>query len=140
MSAVIFYEKPGCAGNAAQKALLRRQGFALEVRDLLAAPWTPETLRPFLGEMAVCDWFNLSAPRVKSGEVPINELDEHEALAMMIEDPLLIRRPLLQTGQLRQAGFEAGAVLETLGVSLAGDEDLQACPMEDRPARCGGGS
>ncbi len=45
MKTLIFYEKPGCIGNARQKALLEQEGFALDVRSLLATPWTPDTLR-----------------------------------------------------------------------------------------------
>ena len=36
MADVIFWEKPGCAGNARQKALLAAAGHRLKVRDLLA--------------------------------------------------------------------------------------------------------
>ena len=35
MAKIIFYEKPGCGGNARQKALLLASGHELEVRNLL---------------------------------------------------------------------------------------------------------
>ena len=35
MARVVFYEKPGCIANRRQKALLRRSGHALELRNLL---------------------------------------------------------------------------------------------------------
>jgi len=69
MAKVIFYEKPGCGGNARQKALLVSSGHALEVRNLLAEPWTAERLQAFFGSRPVAEWFNASAPRVKSGEI-----------------------------------------------------------------------
>ena len=34
MAKVVFYEKPGCGGNARQKRLLVQSGHELEVRDL----------------------------------------------------------------------------------------------------------
>jgi hypothetical protein len=40
MAKVIFYEKPGCANNARQKALLAASGHQLDVRNLLTEPWT----------------------------------------------------------------------------------------------------
>jgi hypothetical protein len=52
-------------------------------------------------------------------------------LALMVEDPILIRRPLLEFGELRQSGFEAGSVLTALGVALNPNENLQDCPMQD---------
>jgi hypothetical protein len=54
-------------------------------------------------------WFNRSAPAVKSGEVVPEELDEPTALALMRDNPLLIRRPLLQVGDERRVGFDAAA-------------------------------
>lgn len=130
MTTVVFYEKPGCLGNAKQKQLLARLGHCLHVRDLLSEPWTAERLRPFFGERPVRHWLNASAPRVKSGEIEPAALDEPTALALMLADPLLIRRPLLETEHGRCAGFEPGPVLDALGVRLAAGEDLQSCARE----------
>jgi nitrogenase-associated protein len=87
MAKVIFYEKPGCGGNARQKALLVASGHELDVRNLLTAGWTPETLRPFFGTLPVSAWFNTAAPAVKSGEINPGTLSEADALAMMIAEP-----------------------------------------------------
>ncbi len=57
MAEVIFFEKPGCAGNARQKRLLAQSGHAVDARSLLAEPWTAETLRPFFGDRPVAEWF-----------------------------------------------------------------------------------
>ena len=130
MSALVFYEKPACVGNARQQALLRAQGVEFTVRDLLSEPWTVETLRAFFGATPVSEWFNQSAPAVKDGEVDPDSCTEADALALMMEEPILIRRPLLQLGELRQSGFCEGPVLGALGVLLDEQEDLQACPMD----------
>ncbi len=136
MAELIFYEKPGCVGNGMQQSLLRRQGVAFEVRDLLKHPWTVETLRPYFGDTAVSQWFNASAPRVKSGEIPLDSLNEAEALALMLADPILIRRPLLEYGELRQSGFVPGPVLAALEVELDPRENLQDCPMDAAQPVC----
>jgi nitrogenase-associated protein len=137
MNELCFYEKPGCHGNRQQQALLLSLGYRFEVRDLLSEPWTAQRLRPFFGERPVAEWFNLSAPRIKSGELAIHELDEDQALALMLVEPLLVCRPLLQLGELRQAGFVPGPVLDALGVTLAPGEDLQSCPMDSAEPQCG---
>ncbi|MEL0583991.1 MAG: hypothetical protein AAES65_03795 [Candidatus Thiodiazotropha sp. (ex. Lucinoma kazani)] len=49
----------------------------------------------------------------------------------MISDPILIRRPLLELGSLKQSGFASGVVLDALGVSLNPLHPLQDCPMQD---------
>jgi nitrogenase-associated protein len=132
---VLFFEKPGCLSNARQKALLAGLGHCLQVRNLLAEPWTPERLRPFFGDRPVRDWFNLTAPRVRSGEVLPDALGQPEALALMVEDPLLIRRPLIEIRPepeeadrvLRDCGFAPGPLLDALGARLLPGEDLQSC-------------
>ena len=106
MSDVIFYEKPGCIGNQQQKILLSSQGCLLDVRDLLSEPWTATRLRPFFADKPVREWFNLSAPRVKSGQLDIQGLDEQQAIALMLDTPSIIKRPLLDTGSQRHVGFK----------------------------------
>jgi nitrogenase-associated protein len=133
---VTFWEKPGCIGNQQQKALLRKQGWQLDVRDLLTTSWTAEELRPFFADKAVPEWFNQSAPDVKSGIINIQQLSEREALALMLENPLLICRPLLQFGALKQSGFVPGVVLDSLHIKLQDGQDLQSCPMSDSAEVC----
>lgn len=127
MTRVLFFEKPGCLSNAKQKALLAGLGHELVVRDLLAEPWTAERLHGFFGELPVSGWFNPTAPRIKSRELHPGELNERQALAEMLADPILIRRPLIETDAGRCCGFEGGPVLAALGVALSADEDLQSC-------------
>lgn len=136
MSELVFYEKPGCMGNQQQQAELRSQGVQLRVLDLLGEAWTPGRLRSFFGDTPVPEWFNLSAPPVKSGAVNINDCREEEALKLMLADPLLIRRPLLEMGGTRQSGYVDGPVLERLGIRLRPGEDLQSCPMGDVQGEC----
>lgn len=137
MSVVVFYEKPGCMGNHRQKALLSSMGIRLDVRNLLAAPWTAAALRAFFGNEPVRQWFNSSAPQVRSGGLAIDTCDEQEALELMLAEPLLIRRPLLQFREHRQSGFIAGPVFDALGVHIDDAGDLQSCPMSESDSRCG---
>lgn len=132
MATIAFYEKPGCANNARQKQMLAEAGHELIVHNLLATPWTAATLRPFFGAKPVAEWFNRAAPRVKAGEVVPESLDEALALALMLRDPLLIRRPLMQVGEVREAGFDAGRVAAWIGLNpaegaTATPENLEQC-------------
>ncbi len=135
MADVTFFEKPGCGGNARQKAMLEQAGHRVIVRDLLSEPWTPGTLRPFFGDRPVADWFNRAAPAVKSGEVVPEALDEAAALAAMVERPLLIRRPLMQVGDRRDCGFEIGRVEAWIGLGGAAPAGgtMEGCLRPDMP-------
>jgi nitrogenase-associated protein len=130
MAHVIFWEKPGCAGNARQKALLTASGHTLDVRNLLSEPWDAQQLRSFFGIRPVADWFNRSSPRVKSGEVQPEKLNEPAALALMLADPLLIRRPLMEVGGRREAGFEPERVRAWIGLAEPRVPVTDACVQE----------
>gem|GEM_PF-3154475 len=80
------------------------------------------------GALPVAEWFNPSAPRVKSGEVQPDALDEVAALELMLADPLLIRRPLMEVDSQRRVGFDQDAVDRWIGLaSKVPREDLEAC-------------
>jgi nitrogenase-associated protein len=123
---VHFYEKPGCINNTKQKLLLEEHGHTVLAHSLLTEPWTPETLRPFFGDTAVNEWFNPSAPRIKSGEIEPSDFDEDTAIEAMLEEPLLIRRPLIDAESELAVGFDNAVVC-----MLLGNTDLsagQSCP------------
>jgi nitrogenase-associated protein len=119
MAHITFYEKPGCGGNAKQKALLLAAQHTLDVKNLLEAPWTEDSLLLFLKPLAVPDWFNRAAPQIKSGAVVPESLSAEAALALLLAQPLLIRRPLMAVGERRLVGFDTAAVHAWVGLGDA---------------------
>ena len=136
MATVLFWEKPGCAGNARQKALLAASGHAVSAQDLRTEAWTAGTLRPFFGDRPVAEWFNRNSPRVKSGDVLPEALDELAALSLMLADPLLICRPLMQVGNRREAGFDPALVAAWIGLQQGGPAADESC-QRHAPGACG---
>lgn len=134
MAHVVFFEKPGCGGNARQKQVLADAGHALDVRNLLAEPWTATTLRPFFGTRPVAEWFNRSHPRIKSGEIAPESFAADQALALMLAEPLFIRRPLLQVGERREVGWDEALMDSWIGLKGAGLKE--GCPKGDSDHRC----
>ncbi len=134
---VYFYEKPGCINNTRQKKLLEAAGHQVVSKDLLTENWQPEHLRPFFGALPVRDWFNVSAPAIKQGEVEPDKLTEQEALALMVENPLLIRRPLMQVGDGLMAGFDQTAVAKWIGLEVTDTTDMETCPKTLAQTSCG---
>jgi nitrogenase-associated protein len=129
---MIFYEKTGCKGNARQRALLGAHGCDLDVKSILDEPWTPETLRPFFGSLPITEWFNDKAPEIKSGEIDPASFDEDGALAIMLKQPILIRRPLIDRDGEKFCGFDATVEI-ALGLS-APEGDYEAC--QEPTERC----
>lgn len=139
MAIVHFYEKPGCLNNAKQKQVLSAAGHMLLVHDLLTEPWAADRtrLRSFFGNLPVCDWFNRSAPAIKNGHIRPESLNERQAIELMIADPLLIRRPLLEVDGRRQAGFDPQTIEVWLGLSADNlQDDLETCPKQHKQQAC----
>jgi nitrogenase-associated protein len=131
MARIIFYEKPDCAGNAKQRRRLEAAGHELSRRDLLSTPWTAELLLPFLASLPVSLWFNRAAPRVKEGVINPDGLGAEEALALLLAEPLLIRRPLMEREDgARMVGFDVAEVDGFVGLggpASAGPGSLEGC-------------
>jgi nitrogenase-associated protein len=137
MATVIFYEKPECANNKRQKRLLIEAGHTVIAKNLLTEVWQAEQLRLFFNGLAVRDWFNYSAPAIKYGEVEPDTLNEQQALALMLNNPVLIRRPLMQVGEQRVAGFHQEYVNEWLGLTAQNTtQDLESCPRSASSSVC----
>ena len=124
MKRAIFYEKPGCKGNEKQKALLKKHGYRLEVKSLLDEPWDTDTLLDFLASRPVIEWFNDKAPAIKSGEVDPSSFGATSAISILIEQPILIRRPLIEYDGNKWCGFDH-TVEQALG--LYSTENYEAC-------------
>ena len=145
MAVVVFYEKPGCAGNARQKSLLKASGHTVVAKSILDTRWTRLQLLSFLKLLPMVAWCNRNSPRVKSGEVVPEAFDEADAttvLELFQNDPLLIRRPLLDVDGERRAGFEVQEIDDWIGLSVQvapGGAKLEAC-SHDRTAahQCSG--
>lgn len=130
MVVVHFYGKPGCIGNAKQQQLLQVAGHIVQVHNLLTEPWTPERLLTFLGDRPVTEWFNPTAPPIKAGIVNPDVVSAADALALLIQQPILIRRPLLQVGDRAAVGFDLADIDAWIGLSPDSDrsQDVQTCP------------
>lgn len=133
MTTIIFYEKPGCANNTRQKVLLAAAGHTVFAKSLLTEPWTRERLLEFFGSRPVAAWFNRAAPKVKSGEIIPEQVSADEALAMMLTEPLLILRPLLEADGRREIGFDIELIDAWLGLNRNLDVDMEICSKRDKP-------
>jgi arsenate reductase (glutaredoxin) len=141
MATVLFYEKPGCSNNTRQKAMLELSGHCVESVNLLEYPWSKEELEEFLGEKSVAECFNPAAPAITSGKLNPLEFTKEEAIAMMIQEPLLIKRPLMKIGTLHIQGFDITTLRNLISLEpVQGAEeviksfkmsDMNACPHKN---------
>jgi nitrogenase-associated protein len=143
MAIIRFFEKPNCTGNARQKAILTAAGHTLITENLIDFPFTAELLRSFFTGLPVTQWFNPMSPRITSGEIDITAMNEDQAIGAMLQDHLLIRRPLLEINGKRIVGFSI-ETLEAMEVHcsanprlvLLGVKDLEGCPGHAMGIKC----
>lgn len=134
MVEVLFWGKPDCAANDKQQRTLEAAGHKVVRNDLVAEPFTPETLRPFFGEAAVEDWFNRLHPAIKSGQVDRHAVSADEALGLMVKDRDMIRRPLLQVGEVKSFGFDPVKLQAWIGIQPS--KDGLSCDDRHAQGRC----
>jgi nitrogenase-associated protein len=107
--------------------LLAQAGHTVWAKNLLTEPWTRGRLLQFFGNKPVAEWFNRAAPKIKSGEIIPENVDADTAIAMMLAEPLLIRRPLIEVDGRREIGFDIEVIDAWLGVSKRPEGNLEQC-------------
>ena len=105
---------------------------------------THERLRAFFGTMPVAECFNRAAPRIKSGQLLPQDLGADSALALMLADPLLIRRPLLEAAGSCKCGFDPEIIDAWIGLTPSTmrklvARDAEACLHDSAATQTNGG-
>lgn len=131
MVEVIFYGMKDCPANARQKQQLQSAGHKLVERDLATEPLTADTLRSFFGGKDVEQWFNRRAAAIRNGSVKPDALDAAGALAAMLADRDLIRRPLLEAEGQREAGFDPNLLNGWIGLTAG-----ESCDSKHSRGQC----
>ena len=127
MADITFFEKPGCINGEKQKAILRAAGHTLHCVDILTHPWDRERLLHFVADKRPQEMMNHTAPAIKKGEIIPARLSFDQAVEMMLTDPILIKRPLVEVDGLAIQGFTDPRLKPYLG-DWDGRDDVVTCP------------
>lgn len=113
--------------------MLRAAGHTVDDRDILSQTWQSDGLHSYFGQMPVCDWFNMTAPAIKTGTLLIHSMSGQEAIEAMMDDPLLIRRPLMEIEGQKICGFRFEELDSMIGLSpvQGREEEMQALRSEN---------
>ena len=128
---ITFYEKPGCAGNKKQKEILSLNGLSFHIKSILDTHWTSDTLTPFFDGLDKHEIINTFAPQIKNNEIDINDYSKEELIDIMCQNPILIKRPLLQIGQNYICGFDIPKINALLGIEICEHISLSTCQKSD---------
>lgn len=128
----LFFEKSGCGGNARQKELLKKHNITFEVRDLLNTKWSYEDLVGYFDGLEIVDMFNSFAPQIRDREIDITKLSKDEAINLMIKNPILIKRPLMQINGTKICGFDIDKINQLLKSNIQTDKKINNCLSGDK--------
>ena len=88
-----------------------------EVVDIFRTPLTVADLRALLGERSPAELFSWRSPQAKARGITPGSRTDEELLALMAEEPRLIRRPLVKVGEQLVIGADTARVSALLSSS-----------------------
>lgn len=112
---VSLYGKVGCKGNARQVEQLKSAGYIVQFIDLLSRQLEASELMKFMADQPIYDCVNSRAPLITSGEIKPSEMTDEQLLHAMVENPILVKRPLLFFRGEFACGFDHPLVRKLLG-------------------------
>ncbi len=77
------------------KAALSQENVELDERDFFDERFTEQELRELLGSRSASEIFSWRSPSFKKLGLKPEELDDDRLIQLMVEEPRLIRRPLI---------------------------------------------
>lgn len=114
MKRVTLFTKSGCTTCIKARQFLLAQGIHYTERDIFKHPFNEGELRAIVAQRPAKEIFSYRSPSVKALGLDPDRLSEDEMIRYMLEEPRLIRRPLMTTGSALAVGFDAEALLTTL--------------------------
>ncbi len=103
---VRFYQKSSCGACRMAKEELESLGLMLDVRDLIREPLNRNELTDLIGSTDIREFLNPAAVLFKQRKMEASPPTKSEAIRLMMEDPNLIKRPIIIKGKRKLFGFE----------------------------------
>ena len=92
-----------------------QDGLELEERDFFADPFTEAAIRELFGERDPADFFSWSSPSFRKMGLKRDELSGDRLIEMMVEEPRLVKRPLVRLADELIVGTDKKAMLRVFG-------------------------
>src|SRR5437660_1685756 len=93
-----FYYKSTCSTCRKARALLKELGAEVEERDMYRSPLDETELRALVGEREIKPFLNTRNDLYHERQMGKNPPTKDEAIRLMAENPNLVKRPLLVSG------------------------------------------
>jgi arsenate reductase len=103
MAKPVFYWKPTCTTCRNAKQFLQQRGIEVEEHNINQEPPSREFLERHVDKEHFLDFVSRRSPVFKQRPLPRSK---REAIALMLEHPNLIKRPILVRGTKTVFGFD----------------------------------
>ena len=87
-----------------------QKGVELEERDFFQDRFSGDELRGLIGDTALTELFSWNSPSYKRLGLKREDLGDDQLISMMLEEPRLIRRPLVSVGSKLIVGSDRTAL------------------------------
>jgi len=94
---------------------LNATGIEYEPRDYARKPLTEEDIRAIGGSHPLREVINPRSPSFRKLGIERDSIEDDQALALMLDNQNLVRRPTLAAGDVRIFGFDAEAYEDLAG-------------------------
>lgn len=113
---VTIYHNPRCSKSRQTLALIEDKGVAPKIVDYLKAPPSVAELKRVLKKLGLKARDIVRQGEARYAELGLKDKDigEDEWLALMVENPILIERPIVVSGERAAIGRPPEAVLKIL--------------------------
>ncbi len=97
-----------------------QQGIEVSERDYFKEPLSEGEVRELAGLASVYQIFARRSPRLKQMGLAGQDLSDDEMVALILQEPKLVRRPLIRVGDLLFVGGSASVMEEAVRAAAAG--------------------
>jgi arsenate reductase (glutaredoxin) len=111
---VTIYHNPRCNTSRKTLALLREKGVEPRIVEYLKTPYTAAQLKELLGQLKMPASRLLRKKEAAAAGVDPAKLSEDQLIAAMVDNPIIVERPIVVSGGKAALGRPPEAVLPVL--------------------------
>ena len=111
---VTIYHNPRCNTSRKTLALLREKGVEPQIVEYLKTPYTAAQLKELLGQLKMPASRLLRRKEAAAAGIDPSKLSEDQLIAAMVDNPIIVERPIVVSGGKAALGRPPEAVLAVL--------------------------
>ncbi len=116
-----FYFRNPCPGAEEAKEFLEEHGVIVAERDIDKRPLTKRELTTILGYLDPRHYLNSASPAYQKHKLDQDLPEHNELLKLILENPDLLRNPIVTSGRLVAIGNNRQQLIEMFQIKVSGN-------------------